>query len=401
MKKFLLLCLTLYAAFQATGQPADCNFKPPFITIHFASGNVKDVNASLLGNYIRRTTSCPPDGYYSYAAYTSACFNDDWHTLAEDHTPGDQDGNMMLVNGAPAPGTFLKTTITGFKPNTTYEFGAWLMNLCKPSNKCPYPLLAALSIRLETTGGQLIAQVSTGQLPRVEKPGWAQHRAFFTTPAAVNALVLTMIDVVPGGCGNDFALDDITFRECIKKAPPVVTATKKKDVNTKPAAPKPVVTKKTPEPAPRSVKVTKVATTPSDSSRKSITISHDRPPVLRKAPPVLTTRANDLVRQIDVEPGDIRVDLYDNGEIDNDTVSIYHNNELIVSRARLSDKAITFRIPVDAARPHHEVIMVAENLGSIPPNTSLMIITAGTARHEVRISSTEQKNAKVVFALKK
>ncbi|MBD0289520.1 MAG: hypothetical protein ICV79_29490, partial [Flavisolibacter sp.] len=57
-------------------------------------------------------------------------------------------------------------------------------------------------------------------------------------------------------------------------------------------------------------------------------------------------------------------------------------------------------ITIDAAHPHHELVMVAENLGSIPPNTSLMIITTGTQRYEVFISSTEQKNAKVAFDLK-
>jgi hypothetical protein len=45
--------------------------------------------------------------------------------------------------------------------------------------------------------------------------------------------------------------------------------------------------------------------------------------------------------------------------------------------------------------------MVADNLGSIPPNTSVMIITAGNTRHELFISSTEQKNAKVILDLKK
>jgi hypothetical protein len=44
--------------------------------------------------------------------------------------------------------------------------------------------------------------------------------------------------------------------------------------------------------------------------------------------------------------------------------------------------------------------MVAENLGSIPPNTSLMIVTAGTKRYEVYISSNEQRNAKVILDLK-
>ena len=94
------------------------------------------------------------------------------------------------------------------------------------------------------------------------------------------------------------------------------------------------------------------------------------------------------------------IDLYDNGEIDGDTVSVYHNNTLIVSRARLSAKAISFRFPVDGAHPHHELVMVANNLGSIPPNTSLMIITAKDKRYEVFISSSEQKNAKVVIDLK-
>ncbi len=50
--------------------------------------------------------------------------------------------------------------------------------------------------------------------------------------------------------------------------------------------------------------------------------------------------------------------------------------------------------------PHHELIMVANNLGSIPPNTSLMIITANNKRSEVFISSTEQKNAKMLIDLK-
>jgi len=43
--------------------------------------------------------------------------------------------------------------------------------------------------------------------------------------------------------------------------------------------------------------------------------------------------------------------------------------------------------------------MVAENLGTIPPNTALMIVTAGSQRYELFLTSTEQKNAvvKIVF----
>ena len=107
-----------------------------------------------------------------------------------------------------------------------------------------------------------------------------------------------------------------------------------------------------------------------------------------------------MVREIETEAGEIKINLYDNGEIDGDTVSIYHNNKLIRSHLLLSEKPVSITIDLNASQPHHELIMVAENLGSIPPNTSVMIINTPNDRYEVFISSSKQKNAKVVFDLK-
>ncbi|HEY0679873.1 MAG TPA: hypothetical protein VGD17_16430, partial [Chitinophagaceae bacterium] len=182
VKKLFILTVLLYNVTQLKAQPANCTFKPPFITIHFGTGEIRDLNSGYLANYDRRETSCPRDGYYSYASFTSACFSGDWHTITEDHTPGDVEGNMMLVNGAPDAGVFLRTPVSGFKGNTIYEFGVWLMNLCRPTEKCPFPLLANLTIRLETQEGKVIAQIRTGDLIRTELPHWTQHRAQFTTP---------------------------------------------------------------------------------------------------------------------------------------------------------------------------------------------------------------------------
>ena len=116
---------------------------------------------------------------------------------------------------------------------------------------------------------------------------------------------------------------------------------------------------------------------------------------------VLKTRENALARKIETEAGEIKINLYDNGEIDGDTISIYHNNKMVRSHMRLSEKPVSITIEVNASQPHHELIMVAENLGSIPPNTSVMIINTPANRYEVFISSSKQKNAKVVFDLKK
>ncbi len=137
--------------------------------------------------------------------------------------------------------------------------------------------------------------------------------------------------------------------------------------------------------------------------KKEDTIIAPRPPVAKvlPRPEVLKKRDYDLVKTITTTAKEFKIELYDNGEIDGDRISVYHNNGLIVSNKKLTDKPISFTINADEDSPSHEFVMVAENLGSIPPNTALMIITAGGKRHELFVTSTEQKNAVVRIEYKK
>lgn len=114
-------------------------------------------------------------------------------------------------------------------------------------------------------------------------------------------------------------------------------------------------------------------------------------------PRVLANRKNELVRTITSSAKEITIDIYDNGTIDNDTVSVYIDNRLVISRQRLTDKPLSLKLNLEDNKPFHELVMVAENLGEIPPNTSLMVVKAGEEQYEVRITSTEQKNAAVRF----
>ncbi len=401
LKKLFFIMFLLSIVGQAEAQLINCTFDKPLITIHFGVGNSRDVNTASLLNYERVAGYCPTDGHYTYTDYTSDCFRGDWHTITQDHTAGDVNGNMLLVNSSYNKGAFFATTLDGLKGGTTYEFGVWMMNVCKPSDKCPYPLLPNITFRLQTPSGNFMAQFGTGEIVRRESPQWSQFRAPFKIPASETELTLTMVNNAPGGCGNDFALDDITIRECIIK-PPVSNITIKPT-----AAPKkqPVTVKQPPRktaspPATKEVKNKPVEKSQISSTAPLSNVKIQKSQPLAPPPAILTTRTNSLVKQINTEAGQIKLDLYDNGEIDGDTVSIYHNNKLLVSQARLSQKPITVNIDVNPEEPHHEVVMVAENLGSIPPNTSVMIITAGSKRYQVYISSTEQKNAKVVFDLK-
>ena len=131
---------------------------------------------------------------------------------------------------------------------------------------------------------------------------------------------------------------------------------------------------------------------------------HDVPSTPRPSvilPQVLSSRANELVRTITTGATEISINIYDNGSIDNDTVSVYLDKKLVVSKQRLTENPIVVKFSMDNNADEHELIMVAENLGEIPPNTSLMVVNAGDQQYEVRITSTEQKNAVVIFKYKK
>lgn len=113
-------------------------------------------------------------------------------------------------------------------------------------------------------------------------------------------------------------------------------------------------------------------------------------------PDVIKSRSNPLIKTITTNSQDIKIELYDNGEIDGDTITVYDNNEVIAWKKGLSNKPITLNLKADANTPTHEIVMTADNLGSIPPNTALMIVTTGGKRYQVFISSDKQKNAKVI-----
>lgn len=103
------------------------------------------------------------------------------------------------------------------------------------------------------------------------------------------------------------------------------------------------------------------------------------------------------IPEIKVDTGSIRLDFYDNAEIDGDSITIKVNNRIVLTHQRLSAKPLTTYIRVDLEDTFHEVEMIAENLGSIPPNTAVLIITAGEQQHRLWLSSTDTKSAKVRF----
>ncbi len=114
----------------------------------------------------------------------------------------------------------------------------------------------------------------------------------------------------------------------------------------------------------------------------------------------LEKRKSKLLKTIEVENKMIKIDLYDNGEVDGDSISLYYNKKLLLSNKRLSEKAISLKLSFDDDNEVNELVMYAENLGTIPPNTALMIVTDGPNRYEVRITSDFEKSGVIRFILK-
>ena len=114
----------------------------------------------------------------------------------------------------------------------------------------------------------------------------------------------------------------------------------------------------------------------------------------------IDTRVKQVIKVIEVESKTFRVDLYDNGQVDGDTISLYFNGKLMVTHQRLSLTPISLSLTLAEGTSDNELEMYAENLGSIPPNSALMVVTYGDKRFEVNITSSEQTNGTVRFKLK-
>lgn len=113
-----------------------------------------------------------------------------------------------------------------------------------------------------------------------------------------------------------------------------------------------------------------------------------------------TQRQKVPVLEIPLAGDSVELHFYDNAEIDGDSISLFLNNRLIFEHIYLTDKPFIVKISVNELHQSNELVMVAENLGSIPPNTSFMVAYIGEKRYEARLESSEGSSAMIRFMKK-
>jgi len=219
-----LLLLTVCSALSGYAQASKCNgaLGDPVINETFGAGTNPGPPLSGITNMEYTTNNCPNDGQYTIANSLTGsgnCHPETWYNIPSDHT-GNPNGYMMIINASYQPSIFFYQQVDGLCPNTTYEFSAWIINLCIPGFITASFSQPNITFTIQTADNQVLATDTTGTIPPTpyneeqQRPNWIKYGVYFTTPANVQGIKLVMTNNAPGGNGNDFIMDDITFRAC-------------------------------------------------------------------------------------------------------------------------------------------------------------------------------------------
>lgn len=210
---FLFIVFTITFS-QVNAQQCNGSLGEPIINFTFGAGSNPGAALSTATTaYQYVPNDCPNDGSYTVRNNSGGCFGNTWHVLTNDHT-GNTNGYFMLVNARVEPSAFYIDTVRGLCSNSTYEFAAWIMNVNVPSACGGNTINPDITFTIEKVDGTILQSNTTNNIATSSVPTWKKYSLIFNTPSGVSNIVLRMTNNAAGGCGNDLALDDITFRAC-------------------------------------------------------------------------------------------------------------------------------------------------------------------------------------------
>lgn len=83
-------------------------------------------------------------------------------------------------------------------------------------------------------------------------------------------------------------------------------------------------------------------------------------------------RSKNVLKKIEINQANFKVDLYDAGDVDGDIVSLYYNGKSLLNNKKLTSNPLTLNLTTDASRTENKLLIYAENEGDIPPNPALL-----------------------------
>ena len=155
------------------------------------------------------------DGKYTVnnSAQVASWAAADWYT-GEDHTAGDTNGRMAVFNGTNAPDIYYTASIKGALPGVPFSYSFWMLNL----NTSATRVNPNLKVEFRDVNNTVLSTVVTGPIsPSINgnpSASW-QNISGSYTPTTTEFTVYFINNATSGTSGNDFALDDIEFKQTL------------------------------------------------------------------------------------------------------------------------------------------------------------------------------------------
>ena len=183
----------------------------------FGKGDNDDTGPALPGSVTSLTYApdiCGGDeGTYTLMTEIgTSCKDGIWQSYTYDHTRNGH-GYMMVINAGRRPALFYTHQLKGtdLSAGTTYQLSGYISNILRELPRTRGFIQPQIKFRVETTNGMLLAEYTTPAIPATDNPGFfEQYGTCFTAPADGSDVIISLLSAVPGGDGNDFAIDDIS-----------------------------------------------------------------------------------------------------------------------------------------------------------------------------------------------
>lgn len=221
IKKIIFITFTVVFVRNISAQENFCTgiFGEPIFIEDFGNGTSDEPLPFGNTSYIF-TSETPNENFYKVSSNTNYL---GWFDT-EDRTFSNANGRMLIVNAATNPGEFFRMTVPDLCENTIYGFTTWIMNLMPFYHEgCGAEGTSIpVNIRFEiwdSTDTNVLASGNTGNILSTITPDWQEYGLIFKSLPGQTAVILKMFNNESGGCGNDFAIDDIWFRSCGDSVP--------------------------------------------------------------------------------------------------------------------------------------------------------------------------------------
>jgi hypothetical protein len=132
--------------------------------------------------------------------------------------------------------------------------------------------------------------------------------------------------------------------------------------------------------------------------RYSLTIAGHLEPKHKTVPPLanaeLYYQRNYKIEKEFVTPSkNVTLLVYDNGEVDNDTISVLVNGEYVLTHFPLTKKKKKIKLRLNEF--DNEILFIAENEGRVPPNTAHCELRSRLRKSVILVSTEDDQNVSI------